>query len=547
MKAPLSYLFTITGLIALSAGLEGQSSFVYTNDDVFATNTISAFMAGTNGLTPIPGSPFNTGGGGAGGGGYAVNRIVVAGGKFLMASNGGSHDISVFAIDPTMGTLTPAPASPYSAGSTASFGDISLAASADGKYLFAGVSSNNTVVTFTIGLDGSLTPVASAPVPASPAGMRASADGKVLAVGLPGYNSAGGIAMFSIGASGSLTMVNGAPTFDGGSGYLAGVDIDCADTHVFGSEMTTGNTTVDVFSIGSTGALTRIQGSPFTPGSGANSNVGILSPNDKFLFVSNQASGSVTVFNVNAGALSLVTGSPFSLAPTATNPAGMATDQTGTTLYVANNPNLIYVFNIAVDGSLSEVPGSPFTTNQSGGLLSLATFPAKACAAPPSGGGTTPPPPSGGGTTPPPPPPGGGTPPPPQPPPPVVPPPATDPTVRIDIKNGDGDDDDHNQVPEINKKSHGKIRVAILSSATFSAPGTVDVTSLTFGHSGDEKSLAFCETHREDVNHDKLPDLVCHFDTDKANFKNGDTMGILKGKLLDGTPIHGSESIHIAH
>jgi hypothetical protein len=73
------------------------------------------------------------------------------------------------------------------------------------------------------------------------------------------------------------------------------------------------------------------------------------------------------------------------------------------------------------------------------------------------------------------------------------------------------------------------------------------MTSLTFGHSGDEKSLVFCETQRRDVNHDKLPDLVCHFDTDKTNFKTGDTMGILKGKLLDGTLIHGSESIHIAH
>jgi hypothetical protein len=335
--------------------------------------------------------------------------------------------------------------------------------------------------------------------------------------------------MFSIGANGALTMVNGAPALDNGPGNLAGVDIDCASTHVFGSEMITGTTTVDVFSIGSTGALARIQGSPFSPGSGSKSNVGVLSPSDKFLFVSNQASGSVTVFNVNAGALSLVTGSPFSLAATATNPAGMATDQNGATLYVANNPNLVYAFNIAADGSLSAVSGSPFTTNQSGGLLSLAAFPAKSCAAPPSGGGTTPPPP-----------------PPPQPPPPPVAPPPADPTVQIDIKANDGVDDG-NKIPEINEKSHAKIRVAVLSTKTFSAPGTVDMTSLTFGHSGGEKSLAFCDTHREDVNHDKLPDLVCHFDTDKTNFKKGDTMGILKGKLLDGTPIHGSESIRIAH
>jgi hypothetical protein len=31
------------------------------------------------------------------------------------------------------------------------------------------------------------------------------------------------------------------------------------------------------------------------------------------------------------------------------------------------------------------------------------------------------------------------------------------------------------------------------------------------------------------------------------NFQNGDTMGILDGTLMDGTPIQGTESIRIAH
>ena len=40
--------------------------------------------------------------------------------------------------------------------------------------------------------------------------------------------------------------------------------------------------------------------------------------------------------------------------------------------------------------------------------------------------------------------------------------------------------------------------------------------SLTFGHSGDEKSLAFCDPGGQDVNGDGLPDLVCHFDNQLA-------------------------------
>ena len=49
------------------------------------------------------------------------------------------------------------------------------------------------------------------------------------------------------------------------------------------------------------------------------------------------------------------------------------------------------------------------------------------------------------------------------------------------------------------------LKVAILSTSSFNAPLLVGMTSLTFGHSGAEKSLSYCETRRKDVNHDKIP------------------------------------------
>ncbi len=111
-------------------------------------------------------------------------------------------------------------------------------------------------------------------------------------------------------------------------------------------------------------------------------------------------------------------------------------------------------------------------------------------------------------------------------------------TVAIDIKPGE-------DPPSINPKSHGKTPVAILSSSTFDATTQVDRTSLTFGHTGDERSLAFCNPGGEDVNGDGLLDLVCHFDTPKTAFQTGDTMGVLKGKTVTGTPIKGTDSIRI--
>jgi len=536
MKTPFSTRFLISSLVVSATVLQAQSKFVYTNNDLFASNSVSGFSVGANGaLTEISGSPFSTGGGGTGGGGYAVNRIVVAGaGKYLYASNGGDHNIAAFSVDANTGFLAAVPGSPFAAGGA--WGDITLAGSPDGQFLFVGTASNKALVTFMIGAGGALTQASGIVLPAVPTGMKVTPDGKFLAAGMPGY-IAGAVAMFSIAANGALTLVNGMPFLDSGSGNLSSVDINCAGTNVFGSEMTQASTIVDVFSINSSGVLARIQGSPFAPGVGTNSNVAALSANDHFLFVTNQVSATVTAFAVDsAGALTLVAGSPFAIGAGGSSPAGVATD--GSFLYVAsssnsvNGPGLVHVFTIAADGSVAAAPGSPFSTGQSGSnLLSLTAFPAKACAAP---GGGTPPPPD----------PDPVPPPPTEPPPTVPPPPSNGPmAVKIDIKpEGDGHDD-HDDKNKINPKSHGKVKVAILSGVGFDAPRQVDMNSLTFGHNGSEHSLAFCDAHREDANADRRPDLTCHFYVDKANFQKNDTIGILKGKMLDGTSIEGSDSI----
>jgi 6-phosphogluconolactonase (cycloisomerase 2 family) len=513
---PLRLSMTITALLALVSGLEAQSKFVYANNDISSANTVSGFSAASNGvLTEIAGSPFATGGTGTAGGASGVDRITVAGGKFLYASNSGSQNISAFTVDPASGLLTPVAGSPYSVGATVGSGDISLAPAPNGQFLFAGVAPNSAVVTFSIGADGSLTQVSSVAIGVPAAGMKVSADGKYLAVALPNAGAFGAVAMYSIGANGALTLLNGAPVAGPGpAGMIDDVDIDCAGGFVFAANPTGGAAVVDAFSLGSGGALSAVAGSPFSAAPGWNANVAILSPNDQFLFASNQGDGLITVFSVNSGALSPVAGSPFSIAGPGT-PAGMATDQGGTILYVTGTPNLIRTFTIAANGTLAQAAGSPFTTNQTGGdLLSLASFPSKSCSAGPVG----------------------------------APPPPSDPPVQIQINSSDDDADSAHEKPaRIDLDSHGNIRVAVLSTSSFNAPSLVDMNSLTFGHSGTEKSLAYCDSHSKDVNHDKMPDVVCHFKVSLMNFKMGDTVGNLNGMLLNGTPIQGSAPVKIAH
>lgn len=110
----------------------------------------------------------------------------------------------------------------------------------------------------------------------------------------------------------------------------------------------------------------------------------------------------------------------------------------------------------------------------------------------------------------------------------------------IDIKPG-------SRVNNINRGSEGKIPVAVISDADFNAFLIVDRSSLTFGRTGEEQSLAFCNTGSEDVNGDGLPDLVCHFTTKLTGFQTGDVSGILNGHTTDGMVFTAEDSVRILH
>ena len=110
--------------------------------------------------------------------------------------------------------------------------------------------------------------------------------------------------------------------------------------------------------------------------------------------------------------------------------------------------------------------------------------------------------------------------------------------VSIDIKPGD-------RTNVINARSSGTIPVAILSSTDFDAPSMVHRNALTFGRSGDEQSLVFCNKNGVDLNRDGLPDLLCHFRTSLAGFQSGDTLAILHGATLNNIHFTGQDKIRV--
>jgi len=398
-----SVLPSIAFLLLVATPVSAQGDFVYTNNDLRPSrlNTLSGFATEKSGaLTQLPGSPYLTGGRGGGGGFIASNRAVRVG-EFLYASNTITSDVSAFFIDSETGALVPIPGSPFPTGGSSGSG-FSLAATPDGRFLYAAQAGSATIRIFAINIeDGSLSAVGDLiPLGAerSANGMKVSPDGKWLAVVLTRVPPHGAVAMFSIDPkTGELTAVEGSPFPVPGSGgpneRAAGVDINCTSEFLFVGVGSFGTTIVHVFRIDAdTGALTPIERSPFMPGVGINSNVVLLSPDDSFLFVSNQGNGTpgshntVTVFYVASdGRLKVIPGSPFP-APGGQSAAGMATDRAGRLLYVTMaepypTPVGVYVFSVSSEGELTPVEGSPFPTFEDldSALFSVTAYPGKSC------------------------------------------------------------------------------------------------------------------------------------------------------------------------
>ncbi|MEO7391867.1 MAG: hypothetical protein ABIU58_06810 [Ramlibacter sp.] len=106
----------------------------------------------------------------------------------------------------------------------------------------------------------------------------------------------------------------------------------------------------------------------------------------------------------------------------------------------------------------------------------------------------------------------------------------------IDIRPGKASND-------INPKSAGRPQVAILSTRTFDATRAVVQSSITFGRTGAENSLASCSKTFKDVNNDGLPDLICRFALRSAGFQMGDSVGVLRFTDTKGMPYEGRDTI----
>jgi 6-phosphogluconolactonase len=335
--------------------------FVYTANSAGNPSTVSALVSdsSTGALTPISGSPYNTGMGSS-----ALVKDPVR--THIYVANRQSGDISAFSMNTTSGALTPLPGL-----TNVEAGVDAIAIDAGGQFLYVVSGSSSNLWIFSIDSSGALTPLSGTPIALSSSGVVSSSvlidvSGNYLYVAASSSSSVlGTIFGFSRNTTtGRLTTLPGfsipvAGQVNHGAFDSSGKYLLLTGNNVFGSA---GG--LSVYSLNaSTGSLTLVTGSPFQvrddPSGVAADATG------RYVYVPNTADATISAFTLDSatGGLTPVPGSPF---PSGGNgsingPLGIAADGAGKFMYVCNASNDISVFSInGSTGALTPIGGSPF-------------------------------------------------------------------------------------------------------------------------------------------------------------------------------------------
>jgi 6-phosphogluconolactonase (cycloisomerase 2 family) len=357
-------LLALAGAAAtIAAGSASAASDVvghlYVNDNTAGTNTIAAFDRHADGsLTPLRGSPFLAGGAGTGSGIGSQGALQIAGdGKYLLAVDAGSNQISVLRINAD-GEL-----SPVGGGAVSSGGRQPVSIAVHGHLVYVANAGNGgtNYSGFTLNPGGHLRPLEGStvrlPDGSSPGDVLFNGDGTRLIGNRVGTSL---IDSFTVGGDGLLTAAAASPFAAQGLGPFGSEFRPTDPTQLFVSNahnVGPGTGTISAFSDAADGTLTSIGSSPFPDFQTAPCWVEI-SHDGRILFTVNTASNSISRFAIAAdGSLTLLGSTPLATAAAGAEDARLGPN--GNTLWVVDTgARAITAF--AVDGgNLAELPSSP--------------------------------------------------------------------------------------------------------------------------------------------------------------------------------------------
>jgi 6-phosphogluconolactonase len=344
---------------------------VYVDDNTAGANTIGAFDRHADGtLTPEAGSPFAAGGAGTGAGLASQGALQISpGGRFLIAADAGSNQISVLRIkrDGSLklrGVVSSGGLLPVS---VAVHGDLVYVANAGsggsnftgfrlnrggrlapiagsavalpdgsqpGDVLFNGTGTKlagtlvgtSQIASFTVGWDGLLAAAPGSPFAAQGLGpfgseFRPTNPGQLFVSNAHNVGAGTGtVSAFNDSANGTLSSIGSSPFADLQTAPCW-VEITHDGRYLF--TVNTGSGEISRYSIAPGGALTLLGSTPVGAAGGVGAVDARLSPDGRYLFVDESRIGAVGAFAVHGGSLTEVAGSPTSL-PAGATPAGIA-------------------------------------------------------------------------------------------------------------------------------------------------------------------------------------------------------------------------------
>ncbi len=362
---PLSLIAALMTCAAIGAQAASASPFgsavvghVYVNDNTATSNTIAGFARHADGdLTPLPGSPFATGGAGNGAGtGSAGALQETDNGRYLLAVDAGSNQISVLRVerDGSLETL------PDGTVSSDGVEPVSIAVHRHLVYVANAGAGGSDYTGFVlwhghlVSLPGS---TVSLPDTADPGDVLFNSTGTLLAGTRVGTSQ---IDSFSVGWDGRLTAASGSPFAAQGVGPFGSEfrPTDPSQLYVSNAHGGVGNGTVSAFRVRPSGALSSIGTSPFADDQTAPCWVEI-SHDGRFLFAVNTAVPSISRYAIAPnGALTLLGSTPFKDG-TSLGPFDARLSPDGTTLWVVDDGgNAISAFRVQ-GGNLTELASSP--------------------------------------------------------------------------------------------------------------------------------------------------------------------------------------------
>jgi hypothetical protein len=338
------------GVTAASPG----AGFVYVNLNTAGANTVAGFARHTDGsLTALPGSPFAVGGAGTGaaiGTQGALQRS--DDGRYLLAADAGSNQISVLRIKPD-GGLQPAEGSPVASG-----GSKPASIAVHGGFVYiANTGGTPNYTGFTLNAGGHLRPIAGSTIPepgANIADVLFNGDGTRLGTAL--------IDSFTVDGGGLLHAASGSP-FQGVTGTFAGKFRPTNPAQLFvantaGGTGTNGPSSLAAYTDSASGVLQEI-GGPISNNQKGSCWIEIT-PDGRYAYTSNAGSDTISRYALAADGTPTYLDSTHLQGAADLHPFDLRADASGRYLYVAEVDNgSVGALRINGDGSLTELVASP--------------------------------------------------------------------------------------------------------------------------------------------------------------------------------------------